>query len=164
MGLIIFAPSFSQKNNTSWSIKISDNTSLNNKAVTLVQISNIAVRDERGSKDVHPVLEFYCEYNNPDIYSEINWHRFISSFNNTEIGVSVDDMKTDWISIKVDKNNNITRLDSSQKSNSFIKKLLSGSELKIKVEPYSEPLIYSQFNLDTLKTNLNELTLLCSSQ
>jgi hypothetical protein len=73
-------------------------------------------------------------------------------------------MKTDWISIKVDKNNNITRLDSSQKSNSFIKKLLNGSELKIKVEPYSEPLIYSQFNLDTLKTNLNELTLLCSSQ
>ena len=164
MGLIIFAPSFSQKNNTSWSIKIRDNTSLNNKAVTLVQISNIAVRDERGSKDVHPVLEFYCEYNNPDIYSEINWHRFISSFNNTEIGVSVDDMKTDWISIKVDKNNNITRLDSNERSSSFIKRLLSGSSLKIQVEPYSEPIIFSQFNLNTFEIKLNELTELCRNQ
>ena len=164
MGLVISAPSFSQINNNSWSIKINENTLLNNKAIILTQTSNIAVRDDRSSENIYPILEFYCEYDNPDIHSLINWKRFISSYNNTEIGVSVDNMKTDWISIKVDKNNNITRLDSNERSSSFIKRLLSGSSLKIQVEPYSEPIIFSQFNLNTFEIKLNELTELCRNQ
>jgi len=121
------------------------------------QKSNTSIINESASDEVFPNLTFYCTKNNPDPVLQINWKRFISSFNKTEIGFQVDKEKMTWIKFNVDKTGNITRQDSLSQSQLLINRLLGKTTLKVEVEPYSEPAVSVEFNLQDFVVYIEKL-------
>ncbi len=121
------------------------------------QKSNTSIINESASDEVFPNLTFYCTKNNPDPVFQINWKRFISSFNKTEIGLQVDKEKMTWIKFNVDKTGKITRQDSLSQSQLLINRLLGKTALKVEVEPYSEPAVSVEFNLQDFVAYIEKL-------
>ena len=75
--------------------------------------------------------------------------------------MAIDNNKAEWMSVKVSKGSQITTIDNAQRSKEVIDKLLAATLLKIEIEPYSEPSIFSEYNLKDFPTELNRLILLC---
>jgi hypothetical protein len=73
----------------------------------------------------------------------------------------IDNNKAEWMSVKMSKGSQITTIDNAQRSKEVIDKLLAATLLKIEIEPYSEPSIFSEYNLKGFPTELNRLILLC---
>lgn len=159
--LLISSSVAAQNSDTFWSVSTIKGDTYSNKVASLNNESSNSVRNKSNSKDVFPFIEFYCQTTNSDIYLEIDWKRFISSFNKTEIGIVIDNARTEWLAVKVDKKNAITRLVSAKNTQEIINKLLTATSLKIEIEPYSEPAISSEYNLQNFSSKLNEFIQIC---
>ena len=145
MGIFLFSPLLSEDHSGKWSFV--EDESNPDYMTQISQASITSITNESTFEEVFPNLTFYCTKNNPDPVLQINWKRFISSFNNTEIGLQVDKEKMTWIKFNVDKTGKITRQDSLSQSKLLINNLLGKNTLKVEVEPYSEPAVSVEFNL-----------------
>lgn len=161
IGLLFPFTVIAQESNQSWLTTETKSMAYNDKIATLSSSSITSVWNEADSETVYPLIEFYCENNSPVIFLSINWKRFVSSFRKTEIGMAIDNNKAEWMSVKVSKGSQITTIDNAQRSKEVIDKLLAATLLKIEIEPYSEPSIFSEYNLKDFPTELNRLILLC---
>jgi|TARA_B110000240_G_scaffold189408_1_gene229351 hypothetical protein len=161
IGLLFPFTVIAQESIQSWSVSENKNTPYNDKIASLSSSSFVSVRDETDSESVYPLIEFYCENNSPDIFLAINWRRFVSSFSKTEIGMAIDNNRAEWISVKVNKGNQITTLDFTHINKEIIHKILAGTLLKIEIEPYSEPSIFSEYNLEDFSSEFNNFIQLC---
>ena len=161
IGLLISFSGVAQGLTESWSVSINESNLYDGKSISLSKISSNSVRNESDSKDVYPSIDFYCQNNNPEIFLKIDWKRFVSSFNKSEIGITIDNARTEWISVKIDKKNEITRLTSTKDTQKIINKLSTATSLRVEVEPYSEPVIFSEYNLADFPSKLNEFIQIC---
>ena len=128
----------------------------------LSQTSSLAVLDQSASNEVLPVLSFRCSEGGGDISMQIDWQRFISSFN-TEAGFQVDDGSRNWIKLGVDGTNEITLSRSSSDVASLIDSLGSGEVLNVEVPPYSEPSIFAEFDLSGFADAVADLKEACGA-
>lgn len=126
-------------------------------AAVLVQVSNDAITDEYGSQQVNPEMQFHCS--DGDVVAQIDWRRFISSFN-TELGFKADDGRNKWHKWKVDRTNRVTISPTADDTAAIIEKMLAGTLLTVDVTPYSEAPVQVRFDLagfakaiDTLRAN-----------
>ena len=159
MGIFLFSPLLSEDHSGKWSF-VEDES--NPDYMTQISKASItSIINESTFEEVFPNLTFYCTKNNPDPVLQINWKRFISSFNKTEIGFQVDKEKMTWIKFNVDKTGNITRQDSLSQSQLLINRLLGKTALKVEVEPYSEPAISVEFNLQDFVVYIEKLRNSC---
>tara|TARA_B100000959_G_scaffold202699_1_gene212160 strand:- start:6236 stop:6751 length:516 start_codon:yes stop_codon:yes gene_type:complete len=155
MGIFLFSSLLSGDHSGKWSF-IEDES--NPDYMTQIsQTSITSITNESTFEEVFPNLTFYCTKNNPDPVFQINWKRFISSFNKTEIGLQVDKEKMTWIKFNVDKTGKITRQDSLSQSQLLINRLLGKTALKVEVEPYSEPAVSVEFNLQDFVAYIEKL-------
>lgn len=129
-----------------WAITIGEDPSSYEVIAALQQDAANTIKDEYGTKDVTPQLAFRCTPGNPEISVQIDWRRFISSFN-TEVGFRVDGGKTMWLKWGVDQSNKITLSKSAADSQSLVELLDGGGELLVEVSPYSESPITVRFDL-----------------
>lgn len=120
---------------------------------TLSQTSSDTIKDEYATKDVHPKLEFVCEWG--EMTFRIDWGRFISSFN-TEVGFSVDGGSATWLKLSVDSSNKMT-LGNTGNTRKLIELLGDGDALNVEVAPYSEPAVNVNFDLAHFADGLGEL-------
>ena len=113
----------------------------------LSQPSTDSIPDEYATKDVTPVLSFRCtESGDGSIGMQIDWQRFISSFN-TEAGFQVDEGKRQWIKLGVDDSNRITLARSTSDVGALIEQLSAGDNLSVEIAPYSEPSVFVSYDL-----------------
>jgi invasion protein IalB len=143
-----------------WVINIGEDSSSYEVVAMLQQASANTIKDEYATKDVRPQLAFRCAPGNAEISVQIDWRRFISSFN-TEVGFKVDGGKTLWLKWGVDQSNKITISKSAADSQSLIEGLEGGSELLVEVSPYSEPPVTVQFDLAGFSQALESLRAEC---
>ena len=143
-----------------WVITIGEDPSSYEVVASLRQESANTIKDEYATKDVKPQLAFRCAPGNQEISVQIDWRRFISSFN-TEVGFKVDGGKTLWQKWGVDQSNMITASKSSADSKSLIERLAGASELLVEVSPYSEPPVTVQFDLAGFLQALDALKVEC---
>ena len=155
MGIFLFSPLLSKDHSGKWSFV--EDESNPDYMTQISQASITSITNESTFEEVFPNLTFYCTKNNPDPVLQINWKRFISSFNKTEIGFQVDKEKMTWIKFNVDKTGNITRQDSLSQSQLLINRLLGKTALKVEVEPYSEPAVSVEFNLQDFVAYIEKL-------
>ena len=155
MGIFLFSPLLSEDHSGKWSFV--EDESNPDYMTQISQASITSITNESTFEEVFPNLTFYCTKNNPDPVLQINWKRFISSFNKTEIGFQVDKEKMTWIKFNVDKTGNITRQDSLSQSQLLINRLLGKTALKVEVEPYSEPAVSVEFNLQDFVAYIEKL-------
>jgi hypothetical protein len=159
MGIFLFSPLLSEDHSGKWSFV--EDESNPDYMTQISQTSITSITNESTFEEVFPNLTFYCTKNNPDPVFQINWKRFISSFNKTEIGLQVDKEKMTWIKFNVDKTGNITRQDSLSQSQLLINRLLGKTALKVEVEPYSEPAVSVEFNLQDFVVYIEKLRNSC---
>lgn len=159
MGIFLFSPLLSGDHSGKWSFV--EDESNPDYMTQISQASITSITNESTFEEVFPNLTFYCTKNNPDPVLQINWKRFISSFNKTEIGFQVDKEKMTWIKFNVDKTGNITRQDSLSQSQLLINRLLGKTALKVEVEPYSEPAVSVEFNLQDFVVYIEKLRNSC---
>ena len=159
MGIFLFSPLLSEDHSGKWSFV--EDESNPDYMTQISQTSITSITNESTFEEVFPNLTFYCTKNNPDPVFQINWKRFISSFNKTEIGFQVDKEKMTWIKFNVDKTGNITRQDSLSQSQLLINRLLGKTALKVEVEPYSEPAVSVEFNLQDFVVYIEKLRNSC---
>ena len=98
----------------------------------------------------------------PNISIKINWKRYISSFNKTEIGIKIDGKNYTWLSFNLDKTGQISFQNPSTHSNELINKFKKITKLAVEIEPYSEPPINVYFNLSGFASHLENLKSICS--
>ena len=120
---------------------------------TLSQVSKDAILDEYATKEVHPRLEFVCEWGETTF--RIDWGRFISSFS-TEVGFGVDGGEATWIKLSVDSSNKRT-IGKASDAARLIELIGGGETLNVEVAPYSEPSVSVSFDLDSFAESLSEL-------
>jgi type VI secretion system protein VasI len=144
----------------SWIISVGEDPSSYAVVTSLQQDSATTIKDEYATKDVRPQLAFRCSPGNEEITAQIDWRRFISSFN-TEVGFRVDGSKTLWLKWGVDQSNSITRSKSATDSQSLIDRLVGGSELLVEVSPYSESPVTVHFDLAGFSQALDALRVEC---
>ena len=111
----------------------------------LSQTSTLAVLDESGN-EVSPVIAFRCTEGAGEVSMQIDWQRFISSFN-TEAGFQIDDGSRNWIKLGVDGTNKITLSRSASDVTELLEGMSGGTTLSVETEPYSEPSIFAEFDL-----------------
>lgn len=129
--------------------------------VSIVQESADTIPDEYATNNVHPVLDFRCPARGDGtVRFQIDWRRFISSFN-TEVGFRVDDGKTTWMKLGVDSSNKIT-LGKAADAAQLIEKLQDGKTLNVEVAPYSESSVFVNFDVSTLAPALETLKDACN--
>lgn len=143
-----------------WAITVGEDPSGYEVIASLQQESANTIKDEYATKDVTPRLAFRCAPGNQEISVQIDWQRFISSFN-TEVGFKVDGGKTLWQKWGVDQSNKITASKSAADSQSLVDRLAGGSELLVEVSPYSEPPVTVQYNLAGFAQALDALRTEC---
>jgi hypothetical protein len=143
-----------------WVISIGEDPSSYEVVASLQQASANTIKDEYATKDVKPLLAFRCTPGNAEISVQIDWRRFISSFN-TEVGFKIDGGKTLWLKWGVDQSNKITVSKSAADSLSLIDRLDGGNELLVEVSPYSEPPVAVQFSLAGFSQALESLRAEC---
>lgn len=124
---------------------------------TLSQISGDAIQDEYATKEVHPKLEFVCEWGETTF--RIDWGRFISSFA-TEVGFRVDDGHAEWIKLSVDSSNKLT-VGKTRDVEALVELIGDGKNLNVEVAPYSEPSVNVNFDLASFAAGLEELKAGC---
>ena len=120
---------------------------------TLSQVSQDAIQDEYATKEVHPRLEFACEWG--EMTFRIDWGRFISSFA-TEVGFGVDGGEATWIKLSVDSSNKMT-IGKASDAVRLIKLIGDGETLSVEVAPYSEPSVSVSFDLESFAESLDAL-------
>ena len=125
----------------------------------LSQPSTMAVLDESGG-EVTPILSLRCTEGGGEISMQIDWQRFISSFN-TEAGFKVDNGSRDWLKLGVDGSNKITLSRSASDVSSLMDALGSGSTLNVEIAPYSEPSIFAEFDLAGFSASADALKSAC---
>lgn len=123
----------------------------------LSQAALDSIPDEYATKEVTPVLSFFCA--DDAVAMRIDWRRFISSFS-TEAGFSIDGGDATWLKLGVDSSNKVTLADAPATS-SLIESIGDGSVLRVEIAPYSEPSVFVSFELETLPTKLAELRETC---
>lgn len=125
----------------------------------LSQASTLAVADESGN-EVSPVIAFRCTEGVGEISMQLDWQRFISSFN-TEAGFQVDDDSRNWIKLGVDGSNKVTLSRSSSDVSSLVEALSGGAVLNVEIAPYSEPSIFAEFDLSGFAASADALKASC---
>lgn len=143
-----------------WVISIGEDPSSYEVVASLQQESANTIKDEYATKDVRPELAFRCAPGNAEISVQIDWHRFISSFN-TEVGFKVDGGKTLWLKWGVDQSNKITASKSATDNQLLIDRLDGGSELLVEISPYSESPVTVQYDLAGFSEALGALWAEC---
>ena len=133
-----------------------------NKIAELTNIAESSIDNSDYSEKVYPELSIYCEEDNPNISIKINWKRYISSFNRTEIGIKVDGKNYSWLSFNLDKTGQISFQNPSTRSNELVNKFKNITKLAIEIEPYSEPAVNVYFDLSGFASHLEKLEKLCS--
>ena len=133
-----------------------------NEVALLSNTSEASINNLEHSEKVFPELSLYCEEGSPNISIKINWKRYISSFNKTEIGIKIDGKNYTWLSFNLDKTGQISFQDPSTHSNELIKKFKKIKKLAVEIEPYSEPPINVYFNLSGFASHLENLKSICS--
>ncbi len=143
-----------------WAITIGEDPSSYEVVAALQQESANTIKDEYATKDVTPQLAFRCTPGRQEITVQIDWRRFISSFN-TEVGFKVDGGKTLWLKWGVDQSNKITASKSATDSQALIGHMAGGSELLVEVSPYSEPPVTVHYDLAGFSQALDALSVEC---
>ena len=151
----LLAATPSAAENSRWALTV-DEDSYDGRQL-LSQTSLDSIPDEYASKDVTPVLSFFCS--DDAVAMRIDWRRFISSFS-TEAGFSVDGRDATWLKLGVDASNKMTLANAADTS-SLLESIGDGSELKVEIAPYSEPPVSVSFDLATLPAKLKELRKTC---
>ena len=129
-----------------WALAIGEDPFCYEVVASLIKNSTNAIMDENATSEVNPQLAFRCAPGTQDINVQIDWRRFISSFN-TEVGFKVDDGKTLWLKWGVDRSNEITVSKTAADSQSLLDYLDGGSDLQVEVTPYSESPVTVGFEL-----------------
>lgn len=128
----------------------------------LSQASSGTIADEYGSKEVRPVLSFRCtEGGDGSVSMQIDWQRFISSFN-TEAGFKVDDAARVWMKLGVDSSNRITLSRSDDDVAQLIDALSPGTNLDVEIVPYSESAVSVTFSIGSFADAVTDLRQRCS--
>lgn len=128
---------------------------------TLSQVSPDSIADEYASKQVHPVLSFRCtEGGDGAVSMQIDWRRFISSFN-TEAGFRVDDGERRWIKLGVDDSNRVTSAAPGDALDELVNRMLQGETLDVEISPYSESPVSVGFDLDSFPGAYDRLGAAC---
>ncbi|MEC9415015.1 MAG: hypothetical protein VYC67_00300 [Pseudomonadota bacterium] len=161
MVMTLFSLSHSEDHSGKWFF--TEGESNPDTVAQISQKSNTSIINESASDEVFPNLTFYCTKKNPNLLLQINWKRFISSFRKTEVGLQVDNEKMTWIKFNVDKTGKTTRQDSVSESQLLINKLLGQALLRVEVEPYSEPAVSVEFNLQNFEIYIEKLRDACST-
>ena len=133
-----------------------------NEIAELINTAESSIDNSDYSEKVYPELSIYCEEDNPNISIKINWKRYISSFNRTEIGISLDSKNYSWLSFNLDKTGQISFQNPGTHSNELINKFKKITKLAVEIEPYSEPPINVYFNLSGFASHLEKLKSICS--
>lgn len=144
VSLLVCLPLALSAEDAGWTLESRDAAGGGEAGAVLVQVSSDAIADEYGSKQVNPEMQFRC--GNGGIVAQIDWRRFISSFN-TELGFKADDGRNRWHKWKVDRSNQITISPSADDTSAIIEKMLTGNMLTVDVTPYSEAPVQVRFDL-----------------
>ena len=144
-----------------WALTVGEDPSSYAVVASLQQDSANTIKDEYATKDVAPRLMLRCAPGDATIMAQINWQRFISSFN-TEVGFKVDDGKTLWLKWGVDRSNKITLSPSADDSRKLVEHLAEGTSLRIEVSPYSESPVTVDYDLTGLASGLESLLKECA--
>ena len=89
LSIIIIPATQIQAQESLWKIYDQRNSGENEVAL-LRKSSEASINNLEHSEKVFPELSLYCEEGSPNISIKINWKRYISSFNKTEIGIKID--------------------------------------------------------------------------
>ena len=159
---IILIPAIQIKGQESlW--KIYDQRDTGENVVALLRnTSESSINNLDHSEKVFPELSLYCEHGNPNISIKINWKRYISSFNKTEIGIKFNGKNYTWLSFNLDKTGQISFQNPSTRSNELVNKFKNITKLAVEIEPYSEPAINVYFDLSGFASHLKKLENICS--
>lgn len=125
----------------------------------LSQASADRIADEYASKEVAPVISFFCADGADTIAMQIDWRRFISSFK-TEAGFKIDDGSAEWFKLDIDSSNKITTATPADTA-ALIEMSHAGSVLQVEIAPYSEPSVFVTFDVATLAEQLSRLRDTC---
>lgn len=163
--LLLFAATVAQAQSTdlesNWVVAVGEDPASYEVMASIQQDSANTIKDEYASKDVTPRLKFLCAPGSPEISAQIDWQRFISSFN-TEVGFKVDGGKTLWLKWGVDRSNKITLSPSVADTQSLIDRLGEGKTLQVEVSPYSESPVTVEFELSGFLSGLDRLRKECT--
>jgi hypothetical protein len=126
----------------------------------LHQKATNTIKDEYGTADVTPRLEFRCSSADPSVTARIDWQRFISSFS-TEVGFKVDDGRFTWLKWKTDSTEKVTLSPSAEDTATLVGSLSAGSRLTVEITPYSEGPVEVGFDLAGFDEALRDLQDAC---
>ena len=142
-----------------WTLGVDDSITWETVRV-LAQASPDTIADEYATKQVHPVLSFRCTEGDGTLSMQIDWRRFVSSFN-TEAGFQVDEGQRDWVKLGVDDSNRITLSRSAADVDALVASLGTGQNLNVEIAPYSEPSVFVNFDLTGFDAALEKLKAEC---
>lgn len=162
--LLMLSPSIavaeSEQLDDNWVLMIGDNPSNYEVVTSVSKQSENTIKNEYATNDVRPELAFRCVPGNEAITVQIDWRRFISSFN-TEVGFSVDGGAVLWQKWGVDRSNKTTMSRSEGDSRALIGRLAGASELTVEVAPYSGSPLTVHFDLAGYSRALDALSEAC---
>ena len=142
-----------------WTLGVDDTVTWETVRV-LAQASPDSIADEYATKQVHPVLSFRCTDGDGTLSMQIDWRRFVSSFN-TEAGFQVDDGARNWMKLGVDDSNRVTLSRSASDVKALVAALGTGKTLNVEIAPYSEPSVFVNFDLTGFESALEQLRAEC---
>lgn len=145
---------------SAWSMGIDEDVTWETVHV-LSQASDDSIADEYGEKQVQPVIELRCTEGNGAVDLQIDWQRFVSSFN-TEAGFKVDDGNREWIDLGVDDSNRITIARRESDVSALLERMAGGDALSVEIIPYSESSVTVGFSLVGADTALEGLRAACN--
>jgi len=137
-----------------WTLTVEDVASLQQDSMT-------TIKDEYAQQDLNPQLQFLCTRGNPAITAQIDWQRFISSFN-IELGFKTEGGKFTWLKWKVDQSNKVTYSPSVDDSQKLIELALGGDKLLVEVTPYSGSPVTVEYDLVKFSAALAKLQESCT--
>ena len=144
-----------------WSLDSAIDDNSGEAVAFLRQESRESIRDESGKNSLYPVFEFRCiPSRDPGIRFQIDWRRFISSFN-TEVGFRVDGGKALWLKLGVDQTNRITLSKSSKDVNKLIQLFGDATTVELEIAPYSEPSVFVRFDISSFNSAVETLNERC---
>lgn len=147
------------KDTPAWTLGVDDSITWETVRV-LAQASADTIADEYATKQVHPVLSFRCTEGDGSLSMQIDWRRFVSSFN-TEAGFQVDEGQREWMKLGVDDSNRITLSRSATDVDALVASLGTGQNLNVEIAPYSEPSLFVNFGLTGFDAALEKLRSEC---
>jgi hypothetical protein len=143
-----------------WTLASGEDAATFTAVAALWQNSVNSIKDEYASKDVIPQLVFRCRPGDPTVIASIDWGRFISSFT-TELGFTVDAGKRKWRKWSVDRSEKITISPSAVDTQLLLDQLRDGTQLEVRISPYSEGPVNAHFDLGSFDQAVEELRANC---